>query len=101
MFWNDPSMYGATLAKDYGKELYPKEFGYTPYPFMGQSIPPWMNQRFHAPFYGFPVQNQGFTPGYTPWLNPVMHNPYLAHFGFKPFGHGYEIPFNAYRNMPW
>ena len=91
MFWNDPSMYGATMTKDYGKELFPKEYGFTP--FMHQPYYPWMmNQRF--PFFG---QNYGFTP----YTTPNLQQPYLYNYGFKPFGYGYEFPFHAYRNLPW
>jgi hypothetical protein len=97
MFWNDPTLYGATFPG--------KEFGTLPMPFAGASYYP-------RPFYGtLPqvdprmfvqpwIQNPGMTPFIQPWMqSPVTPfiqpylNPFVQTQAFTPF-----IPYNL--NLP-
>ena len=109
MFWNDPSMYGATLYKEPGKELYPREFGFpTPFglptAYANPTVPPWMGyQKPNIPFvgqqtYGYPQQYYGNTPTYLPWVNPMLQNLHVNPY-VRPFA--YENQFNAFRPTIW
>ena len=99
MFWNDPTLYGATLP--YKESNIPMQT-----PFMGQVLPQWQNvPRFVPP----PVYNYnpnpffGFHPGLTPtpfmqtWIDPLRRfdTPYLRPFDMPAFN-PYTF-YNVYR----
>ena len=89
MFWNDPSLYGATLPyKEFG--MFPhREFGTVPTQFMPTTFNPWQNiPRFTPPVYGtlpfFDVRFCDPRMFVQPWLQTPQVNPYVQPYN-TPF----------------
>jgi hypothetical protein len=103
MFWNDPSLYGATLPyKEIGTFPY-KEFGTVPMPFMGPTFNPWQTfPRFVPPVYGtlpYYFDPRMFVQPWmqTPQINPFMQ-PLTTPFAQIPPITPFVPPFNV--NLP-
>ena len=115
MFWNDPTLYGATLPfKDIpGKDPF---FGPPPAPWM--NVPwtntPWMNvPRAVPPAYGFFPPTMPLRPNplfnylpqtFTPFNDPTAYLPYAPPTAFHPYTLPYGVTpaiYNFYRPFPF
>lgn len=97
MFWNDPTLYGASFPY---KELNTQVQS----PFLGPVFTPWQNMsRYVPPIYGF---NQPFFNVPTLGIHPQFQNPYLNQFPINqpimqhlPVGQGFVQPFDPNLRM--
>jgi hypothetical protein len=115
MYFNDPTLYGATLPYEKEFPLRSPFVGNTPFTglpwqnfnkFVPQAFTPWMGMGYtppqgFTPWMGYNAPPQGFTPwmgynappqGHTPWMgfnapqfNPTVPHPYLHAGAFNPF----------------
>jgi hypothetical protein len=100
MYWNDPTLYGATLPY---RDIAPPVFN----PFTPSAFTPWQTiPRFVPPTFGYlpqPLMPMAYTPNFNPMLvDPRVINPILHTLPINPpFAPPFVPPFNPMFGQPY